>query len=226
MKLPSSKPLTQAELDFLNDVLSVSDHDEAIMCVSELDGFLTAIVSGPNMIQPSQWLPELWGGSAHGPGWKNEAEMQRFISLVMQQMNSIITALMERPRHYVPLFNTNARSDELVLIAEEWCVGYMRGVDLGNWPILPEEVDTWLNAIALHRREDNFEMLDTLSHEEHQRTVMQIGPAVLKLHQYFLAQRTPPSSDRPAIVRTGPKVGRNDPCPCGSGKKFKQCCLH
>jgi preprotein translocase subunit SecA len=25
-------------------------------------------------------------------------------------------------------------------------------------------------------------------------------------------------------VRTGPKVGRNDPCPCGSGKKFKHCC--
>ncbi|WP_035599403.1 SEC-C metal-binding domain-containing protein, partial [Halomonas salina] len=24
--------------------------------------------------------------------------------------------------------------------------------------------------------------------------------------------------------REGPKVGRNDPCPCGSGKKFKQCC--
>jgi preprotein translocase subunit SecA len=25
-------------------------------------------------------------------------------------------------------------------------------------------------------------------------------------------------------VRTGPKVGRNDPCTCGSGKKFKNCC--
>ncbi len=25
-------------------------------------------------------------------------------------------------------------------------------------------------------------------------------------------------------TRTGPKVGRNDPCPCGSGKKYKQCC--
>ncbi len=25
-------------------------------------------------------------------------------------------------------------------------------------------------------------------------------------------------------VRAGPKVGRNDPCPCGSGKKYKQCC--
>jgi SEC-C motif-containing protein len=26
------------------------------------------------------------------------------------------------------------------------------------------------------------------------------------------------------ISRTGPKVGRNDPCPCGSGKKYKKCC--
>ncbi len=27
------------------------------------------------------------------------------------------------------------------------------------------------------------------------------------------------------VSRTSPKVGRNDPCPCGSGKKFKKCCL-
>ncbi len=26
------------------------------------------------------------------------------------------------------------------------------------------------------------------------------------------------------IVRESPKTGRNDPCPCGSGKKFKKCC--
>jgi SEC-C motif-containing protein len=26
------------------------------------------------------------------------------------------------------------------------------------------------------------------------------------------------------IVREAPKVGRNDPCPCGSGKKYKKCC--
>jgi len=29
--------------------------------------------------------------------------------------------------------------------------------------------------------------------------------------------------DKPAPVTAGPKIGRNDPCPCGSGKKFKQC---
>lgn len=28
----------------------------------------------------------------------------------------------------------------------------------------------------------------------------------------------------PTFVREGPKIGRNDPCPCGSGKKWKKCC--
>ena len=29
----------------------------------------------------------------------------------------------------------------------------------------------------------------------------------------------------PKPKKAGPKVGRNDPCPCGSGKKFKKCCM-
>jgi preprotein translocase subunit SecA len=30
---------------------------------------------------------------------------------------------------------------------------------------------------------------------------------------------------RPEGARSGQKVGRNEPCPCGSGKKYKKCCL-
>lgn len=29
---------------------------------------------------------------------------------------------------------------------------------------------------------------------------------------------------RPAQIRTEPKIGRNELCPCGSGKKYKRCC--
>ncbi len=37
-------------------------------------------------------------------------------------------------------------------------------------------------------------------------------------------EAAPPAAARPAtVVREMPKVGRNDPCPCGSGKKFKHC---
>jgi preprotein translocase subunit SecA len=35
---------------------------------------------------------------------------------------------------------------------------------------------------------------------------------------------TAPGADGRPLRRQGPKVGRNDPCPCGSGKKYKQCC--
>ena len=34
----------------------------------------------------------------------------------------------------------------------------------------------------------------------------------------------PPPEDRSPYVRDGRKIGRNEPCPCGSGKKYKQCC--
>ena len=39
-------------------------------------------------------------------------------------------------------------------------------------------------------------------------------------------QQVPQTSDvkRTPVVNQEPKVGRNDPCPCGSGKKYKNCC--
>jgi len=43
------------------------------------------------------------------------------------------------------------------------------------------------------------------------------------LEKRFSGQATAVSS--PETIRKEPKVGRNDPCPCGSGKKYKKCCL-
>lgn len=43
----------------------------------------------------------------------------------------------------------------------------------------------------------------------------------LKDQWYYVDGQTP----KPVTVRNAsPKIGRNDPCPCGSGKKFKKCC--
>ena len=38
------------------------------------------------------------------------------------------------------------------------------------------------------------------------------------------APKTNQTEKAQPIVNDGPKVGRNDPCPCGSGKKYKNCC--
>ena len=39
-----------------------------------------------------------------------------------------------------------------------------------------------------------------------------------------MPEELPRGEGRPEPVRKGPRVGRNDPCPCGSGKKYKHCC--
>lgn len=45
-------------------------------------------------------------------------------------------------------------------------------------------------------------------------------PSPLEEHADFSQQKPAP------ITRAEKKVGRNDPCPCGSGKKFKKCCMN
>jgi uncharacterized protein len=61
----------------------------------------------------------------------------------------------------------------------------------------------------------------------HAKWSRKITPAVRAIHAYWLPKR---HADYEAVRaemtvrREGPKVGRNDPCPCGSGRKFKHCC--
>lgn len=61
MKLTKSGPLTDREIDWLEEVLLKYGNDDSVLCFSELDGFLTAIVSGPNTISPNT-APVLSGG--------------------------------------------------------------------------------------------------------------------------------------------------------------------
>jgi uncharacterized protein len=58
-----------------------------------------------------------------------------------------------------------------------------------------------------------------------EKLIVGIAAGVMKIHRYFEAQRLTHSiSESTTYRRIAPKVGRNDPCPCGSGKKFKHCC--
>jgi preprotein translocase subunit SecA len=49
-------------------------------------------------------------------------------------------------------------------------------------------------------------------------------PAQKKQRDEAMTTNSGQAEQRPEPIRTGVKVGRNQPCPCGSGKKYKQCC--
>jgi len=201
-------------------------HDDSILNVSELDGFLTAIVSGPNSIPPSVWLPAIWGGDQHAPEWDSDAEFKKFFTLVIRYMNSIVDMLMNEPDQFEPVFQVAANTESEVLIIEEWCFGFMRAVDLGHWPPMDNAPAQVLQLIELHGREENFDQVKKLTLDAHQADAMLIASGVKLIHAYWLAKRAHLAPKAIVPLRTEPKVGRNEPCPCGSGKKFKQCCLH
>ncbi len=218
-------PLTDAEIEYVDNILLERGNDDSILTFSELDGFFTAIVTGPDTVLPHTWYSAIWNGADNESQWSNSKEQEKLLALLERHMSVIANTLLIYPEDFAALLmvSTNTESGADIYIAEDWCFGYMRGVELAQWPKLPERIDTHLAAIRLHGMEENFEKLGTLSLAEHQQTVADITPAALELYVYWLKQKS--INDIP-LRRLEPKISRNDPCPCGSGKKYKQCCLH
>lgn len=156
-------PLNESEVEWLDDILSKYAVEGTIMDVAELDGLLTAILSGPTEIEPAQWLIAIWGGADNVPRWANDRERDRFVNLTLQQMSDIAERLSDYPEQFEPMFGSREEEGQELTIVEEWCFGYMRGVGLSDWSALPAELQAELDVIALHGTEERFAALDALS---------------------------------------------------------------
>lgn len=202
------------------------DVDEGVLCVSELDGFFTAIVSGPVMIHPSEWIPAIWGDVQ--PERNNEEELLNALSLFMQHMNIIAATLMTQPDYFEALFLEKVVEDQTYTIVDEWCVGYMRGVVLAaeQWELAEKDMQILLAPIMAFSGEAGLKTHENFSQTEIEHLQKSIIPHAREIHAYWLARRLDEVSAYTPVQRAEPRVGRNAPCPCGSGKKYKKCCLH
>ncbi len=221
-------PLTEKELNWLDDMLEKYGNEHSVVDTAELDGMLTALLSGPNDIEPSEWLVAIWGGEKRIPQWANAREMDRFMALTFQHFNDIAERLAEYPEQFDPLFGEQEMEGQLFTVVEDWCYGYMRGVALdADWAQLPTAQQPALQAIALHGSEAQLAQREAFTPDAFEASIEAIRPAALELHEYWQEQRMAQPDPAPQLPHfAGEKTGRNDPCPCGSGKKFKQCCLN
>jgi len=225
-------PLNDDELDCLDRFLldrideetCTEDMNAGILNVSELDGLFTAVVSGPALIAPSQWLPVVWGDFE--PVWENEKAFEDVFSLMIRHINSIAATLSDRPHKFEPLFMEQLVEGKIYSIVDEWCEGYMRGVSLATieWQGGGGEMTDLLLPILTFASQQGWQALEKLSRNEVEKIQQAIAPSARQIHAWWLAQRVEGKSS--PIQCTSPRTGRNDPCPCGSGKKYKKCCLH
>jgi len=230
-----STPLSEAELAELDEALlnrfdedmEPVSGDEGITDVSELDGLLTAVVSSPVMIMPSHWFPVVWGD--YPPVFETDAEVERVFSLMIRHMNGIAATLMNSPEDFEPLFEYREVDEREFTIVDEWCEGYTRGIELASdlGASLDAAAEEWLIPIRAFTEAADWPGHDLPNFAETEKLQLSIAPNVRALHAYWLERRVDPVSAKAAPYRRSIlHVGRNDPCPCGSGKKFKKCCLH
>jgi uncharacterized protein len=236
MSMPSLDPLNDDELEELDRFLLEAEGIEESMGISMLDGFFAAILSGPKIILPSEWMRWVWDTEKgeDSPVFSGMDQAQRIMGLLMRHMNAVAATLHETPDDYEPLLMENVRDGDPIPVIDEWCTGYMKGIglDFEGWlPITVGHPD-WLSTILLYGTVEGWEQLKKkeLSIEEHRRLAAGLGDTARKIHAHFLEQRKVEAAmgGTPGVVRRKPirntgKVGRNDPCPCGSGKKYKQC---
>src|SRR5260370_39668512 len=94
-----------------------------------------------------------------------------------------------------------------------------------------EERGGWLIAIFALAHENSLDAAmrpykEPVSAEMREKLIVGVAAGVTGIYRHFQSQRSleNQSLGNTTIRRVAPKIGRNDPCPCGSGKKFKQCC--
>ncbi|MBZ5561651.1 MAG: UPF0149 family protein [Acidobacteriia bacterium] len=230
------KPLSDAEIDELERFLDSDNAPEDRMNVSSLHGFLTALVVSPTFVPPSQWLAEAWGKEE--PTFDSDEQAEHFLGLLLRLYDSISQTLEENPKAFVPiLYECDSGEDpkkEPDVTAEDWCVGFSRGVGLCSpqgWDRLfqDDKARNMMAPIIAFTTADA--MADVLEHagkKVNRETLLTFLPlSVAEIYSYFREDRRSLAraftADR-APTRATPRVGRNDPCPCGSGKKYKKCC--
>lgn len=219
--IDSSTLITEADIERLDDFLLSDASGEEAMMIDELHGFLTAVISGPEMVMPSEFFPEIW----HEPEFETMNQAQDISSIVLRLYNDISGSL--RTGDFEPLLLEKPQEHgDPVPIPDGWCAGYIRGMKLRveSWQPHLSKLSDWffpISTFGLAHDEEVEEILLPKTLEEHAALVEKISESAIEIARYF--RKHGPSPVR-SVMRAAPKIGRNDPCPCGSGKKYKKCC--
>lgn len=176
------------DFDELDAYLSSNESSPDSMLLSDLDGFLTGIICSPELIPPSEWLPVVWGDQP--PKSRNMETHVWATETVLARYNEILAMLKEEPPRLEPLF---WKSEEGVVVAMDWCEGFMQAVDLRHrqWDKLldTKQGRDWMFPVAAHLFDENGNSLVGAEQTELdallEAAVEEIPETVLQIYRYW-----------------------------------------
>ena len=226
----------------LNRELSDEDRDQLARMLSRvvggkisnletLDGFLTALVICPEPIRPSEFVPLILSGKTEDGDlvFASEQEVEQFYNLLMRYWNEINRTFRDADIYMPYLFE----DEDGVAHGNDWAKGFLEGTHLHHdaWTEIANDeerggpfVPIWVLAYE-HADDPSLRPYEEpVSGERREQLIAGMIAGAKKLYDMFRQDGRSIGARPLRSLASPPKVGRNDPCPCGSGKKFKKCC--
>ncbi len=213
-----TQPLSKKEMLWLKNYLAeVSQLNDSCIILEEVDGLFCALIINPVTAKPSEWMPMVFGKNHK---FKSDIEMENIFNLLVRYWN-LAAYLIEQPitseYNYSPLIIKDEENNIRFDAVKNWARGFQKGINYceNDWKILANEPDhqSLLEPFILLGQEN-------LTDTQRADALTIIPQNVHKLFHFWLKK----DAEKQEIAKNKAKVGRNDPCPCGSGKKYKKCC--
>jgi uncharacterized protein len=199
------------------------------MNVEVLDGFFAALIAGPETVMPSEYYREVFGGEmSEACEFLSLDEANEILGLMMRHWNDIAGTLF-KGEVYEPIM---LEDEDGTAHGNDWARGFMRGMGMRHegWAELVNDEEHGGCLIPMmmlcHEHDKDPEMRpDPITPDKREQVIAFMAAGLMNAYEYFRKEREGDLGvDAPEPRRNTSKVGRNDPCPCGSGKKYKKCC--
>jgi uncharacterized protein len=235
-----TRDLTDAEFEELDQLLAATPEPFEPLDAVMLDGYLCGVLVQPVLIETDAWLPHVF--DFDGQPLPDEADpvwRERVTALIVRRHAALNRSMTEDgwfdplilepddfnpPRTDDPAASLNPVSQSLM----PWVAGFQHAME--SFPDLLElpdpAVDIALARLYRHLPAQTNEEREVVATLDKEHPLPTLDDAIEDLI-VVVADLDDLTRDRrykvETVKRDEPKVGRNDPCPCGSGKKFKQC---
>lgn len=206
----------------LAELLDAKAENGNTMRCDEVQGFMMALLSGPDALNTAEWLPEVLADEASF----SEEEKREVENLVLSWAVSMRESLVagEVPELY--LYEDEAEEGGTDFYT--WCNAYLYALDVVPTDWFDTAADEGFEDLfypimalgGIYDEEDDGKTIITLTDKELTQLEAEMPHTLLAIFRYWQSIINKPQTVR----REGDKIGRNDLCPCGSGKKYKACC--
>lgn len=175
-------------IDILDRFLMSDRAPDSSMGVSDIDGLLTGIVIGPEIVLPSEWLTVVWGGEK--PAFKNVKEAQTVNSALMEWYNEVVHAFQHTPPVFDPVYWETADG---IVIAADWAEGFNDAMKLRPkaWKALLDDPvgSRLLNPIRVLCGEGGEVVEPNLEAQLMREAGDQLSDSIIGIHRYWKSRR-------------------------------------